>query len=108
MIELIATATALEVEERSDDIKDNYLEFFRDFLTKVSDIMTLKIIFTDYYSEKDVPGSLLSERPLLLNPVNPFQNVFEVADEVYLKSLEVGAKETLRRLHLEGGPDAQL
>ena len=105
LIELIAAATALEVEERSDDIKDNYLEFFRDFLTKVSDIMTLKIIFTDYYSEKDVPGSLLSERPLLLNPVNPFQNVFEVADEVYLKSLEVGARETLRRLHLEGGPD---
>ena len=103
LIELIAAATALEVEERSNS--DEYLDFFRNFLTKVSDIMTLKIIFTDHYSEQDVPGSLLSERPLLLNPVNPFQNVFEVADETYLKSLELWARETLRRLHLQGGPD---
>ena len=107
LIELIAAATALEVEERSDSKSEDYLNFFRDFLTKVSKIRTLRIIFTEYYSEKDVPGSLLSEIPLLLNPVNPYQNVFEVADETYLTSLEAGARETLRRLHLEdqGQPD---
>ena len=103
LIELISAATALEIEERSDKKSDDYLEFFRDFLHKLSRITTLRIIFTDYYSEKDVPDTLLSQRPLLLNPVNPYQNVFEVADETYLKSLEEGARETLRRL--EDEPD---
>ena len=49
LIELIAAATALEVEERSNS--DEYLDFFRNFLTKVSDIMTLKIIFTVYHNK---------------------------------------------------------
>lgn len=108
LIELISAATALEVEERGDRKSDDYLEFFRDFLYKVSRITTLRIIFTEYYCEKDVPDTLLSERPLLLNPVNPYQNVFEVADETYLKSLEEGARETLRRLHLEDQDELDL
>ena len=100
LIELIAAAAALQIEERGNIKSDKYLEFFRSFLTKVSNIRTLKVIFTDYYSEKDVPSTLLSERPLLLNPVNPYQNVFEVTDEAYLLFLEAGARETLRRLRL--------
>ena len=105
LIELIAAASALEVEESEKCEKQKYAAVFEHFLIKLSSIMTIKIIFTDHYTEKDVPESLLSERPLVLNPVNPYQNVFEVADEAYLKSLQSGARETLRRLQSEGVMD---
>ena len=49
LIELIVAATALEVEERSNS--DKYLIFFQIFWIKVSDIMTLKIIFTVYHNK---------------------------------------------------------
>merc|ERR1719450_1996333 len=45
------------------------------FLIKVSKIDEVYEIFQDYYDKTEIPNEILRQRPLLMDPVNPFNNL---------------------------------
>ena len=94
-VELIAVSAATEIEE--SDVTFKYLTAFNRFLLKMSNLMSLRIIFEDFYAKEYVPTDILGMTPLLLNPVNPFQNMFEVTDCKYLASMAAAARTSLGR-----------
>jgi len=47
----------------------------KDFLIKVSKIDEVYEIFQDYYDKSEIPSEILNQRPLLMDPVNPFNNL---------------------------------
>ncbi|PIK59862.1 hypothetical protein BSL78_03234 [Apostichopus japonicus] len=70
-------AWAAEEEERrgSRDI----LQGFRRFLTMVKQSHNLNIVWTRYYRRTDIPADILHQRPLLLDPTNPYNNMLQGA-----------------------------
>jgi len=44
-------------------------------MSLLSRFHSLRVVWSNYYSKDDVPAALLHERPLLLDPTNPFVNV---------------------------------
>ena len=58
----------------------------------------LVIIFLDFYTLQDIPASLMKQIPVLLNPNNPFQNMFECVDSVFVDTITSAAKTTLKKL----------
>ena len=102
-IELLACKAALSVEEEKVSSEDTkYYSSFVKFLLMVKDMKDLRIVFEDLYTKDSVPDYVLEESPLLLNPVNPFQNMFEVVDDHFMETMSQAASETLLRLHSEG------
>ena len=99
-IELIAVKAALDVEPTAT-YENRYEKCFKRFLELIMDVRNLRIIFNGSYREEEVPQSVLDQHPLLLNPVNPFQNLFaEVTSPHYLDVISVAARETLARFGL--------
>ena len=94
-VELIAVSAATEIED--SDVTLKYFTAFNRFLLKMSNLMSLRIIFEDFYAKEYVPTDILGMTPLLLNPVNPFQNMFEVTDSRYLASMAAAARTSLGR-----------
>ena len=76
---------------------------FRQFLKMVEDIGQQQIVFTyseDFYSRSDTPDDILQQKPLILDPSNPYLNVmsdFHGRDSVQQLFSDC-AKETLKRL----------
>ena len=76
---------------------------FRRFLKMVEDIGQQQIVFTyseDFYSKSDTPDEILKQKPLILDPSNPYHNVmadFRNRDSVQQLFSDC-AKETLKRL----------
>ena len=98
--ELVATTAALIEEERAERQGDSVsiTRAFKRFLLMIINMKSLEIIFTDNYSLEEIPGDLMAERPLLLNPVNPFQNVFEVCEEDFILTMSGAASVTLSKM----------
>merc|ERR1712126_413007 len=48
---------------------------FSRFLEKVAKLKESNIVFTDYYNQNEVPNRIMMEIPLLLDPVNPYNNL---------------------------------
>merc|ERR1719488_170109 len=40
----------------------------------------LRVVWTNFYSQQDVWAPLMTQRPLLMDPVNPFRNVADPQD----------------------------
>ncbi|XP_071847667.1 2'-5'-oligoadenylate synthase-like protein 2 [Apostichopus japonicus] len=89
-------AWAAEEEERrgSRDI----LQGFRRFLTMVKQSHNLNIVWTRYYRRTDIPADILHQRPLLLDPTNPYNNMLQGALGDNLRQMSTYATETLSRL----------
>merc|ERR1719414_2843182 len=73
IIELLAVKAALD-EENNDTNPFAPNAFYR-FLEKVHNIDKTNIIFTDYYNEAEIPTEILGQTPLLMDPVNPYNNL---------------------------------
>ncbi|XP_071847668.1 2'-5'-oligoadenylate synthase 1A-like [Apostichopus japonicus] len=89
-------AWAAEEEERrgSRDI----LQGFRRFLTMIKQSHNLNIVWTRYYRRTDIPADILHQRPLLLDPTNPYNNMLQGALGDNLRQMSAYATETLSRL----------
>jgi hypothetical protein len=74
LIEIMAIEAAQrELDEHPSNASlENVLRTFLKGLTVPN---TLKVIISDKYKEKDIPDYILRWRPLLMDPVNPYNNV---------------------------------
>merc|ERR1719242_2696297 len=75
IMELLATKAALE--EENNDVSPSHWNAFKRFLEKVEGIKKVNIVFPDYYEENEIPTEIRSQRPLLLDPVNPYNNLLK-------------------------------
>ena len=104
--ELVATKAALVEEEiaKRRGINVCISQAFKRFLLMMINMRNLEIIFTDNYSIEEIPGDLVAESPLLLNPVNQFQNMFEVCEEEFTITMSAAASVTLSRMRCSPTP----
>ena len=73
LVELIMCHVA--TRELSEQSEASLLRVFNGFLELLSEPQKLCIIFTDIYSQSAVPDKLRHERPLVVDPANPYLNV---------------------------------
>ena len=105
-IELVACKAAMDVETENVTSKEtSYFCSFVKFLLMVKNIKELSVVFEDLYTRDSVPDYVLEQKPLLLNPVNPFQNMFEVVDDSFMETMSHAANVTLSRLQSEEAHD---
>ena len=84
LVELIAVKSAIETESSSTSF-DRFRTAFESFLEKMINLKSLSIVFEDLYKVSEVPSDILKEIPLVLNPVNQYQNVMEVAEDNFVE-----------------------
>lgn len=87
---------AAEEEERQGS--QDVLQGFRRFLQMVQNSSGLNIVWKKYYKKKDIPSDILRQRPLLLDPTNPYNNMLEGGNGDYLREMSQFARVTLLRL----------
>jgi len=105
-MELLACKAASDVEtENVESEGTSYFCSFVKFLLMVKNMKELCVVFEDLYTRDSVPDYVLEEKPLLLNPVNPFQNMFEVVDDSFMETMSHAANVTLSRLQSEEAQD---
>ena len=117
--ELLGIAAGRNEEEFKNKLglKPSVSRAFRQFLKMVEDIGQQQIVFTfseDFYSRSDTPDDLLKQKPLILDPSNPYINLisnFHGRGSVQ-KLFSNCAKESLERLdnaerQIEMGNDLQ-
>jgi len=73
IMELLAVKAGLE--EETNNSYPTIWKAFKRFLIKVSKIDEVYEIFQEYYDKTEIPCEILSQRPLLMDPVNPFNNL---------------------------------
>jgi len=73
IMELLATKAGLE--EENNNSNPTLWNALKRFLIKVSKIDEVYEIFQDYYDKTEIPNEILRQRPLLMDPVNPFNNL---------------------------------
>ena len=75
LIELIAIKLAND-EERDNPNDSSIMKVFQNFLMALADVNRLSIILSDcYYEQSLVPDFMQQQRPLIMDPVNPYNNV---------------------------------
>jgi len=94
-VELIAVKSAVDEEELNSM---DYNRAFKRFLRNMVGIETLRIIFLDFYRRNEIPSSIENQSPLLINPINPFQNLFECVDGDFKTIMKNAAKVTLEKI----------
>ena len=96
-----------EQQEGEEDVNPHpsILRAFRLFLKMVANIGQQRVIFSysdDFYSEYDTPDDILKQKPLILDPSNPYNNVmagFSGRNSTVIQNIfSDGAKESLKRL----------
>ncbi|KAJ8024748.1 Inactive 2'-5' oligoadenylate synthetase 1C [Holothuria leucospilota] len=76
------------------------VEGFRRFLQLFESSDSLKIFWTNFYRKEDVPKRKWTERPLLLDPCNPYNNFLDTKyNASKIAQMESYAQETLTRLN---------
>lgn len=91
-------AWAAEKEGSSQDI----LSGFRYLLTMIINLDGMCVYWTEYYSVTEIPSSILSHRPLLLDPCNPYNNFMTLQNnEQYFQQMRKYARKTLQRIDEE-------
>merc|ERR1719150_636543 len=73
IMELLATNAGLE--EENNNASPSVGKAFTRFLQKVHTIDKTSIIFNDYYNKTEIPKEILGQTPLLMDPVNPYNNL---------------------------------
>ena len=73
VFELLAIGTAKEELEKT--AFPHHKKTFVKFLQKVQNLRSQTTVFEEYYTALDVPLNIRNQRPLVLDPVNPTNNV---------------------------------
>ena len=94
-VELVAARSAMDEEGLGCF---DYNRAFERFLCNMVKLEDLRIMFLDFYSREDIPSSLVDQEPLLINPINPFQNLFECVDSDFKTIMRSAAQVTLDKL----------
>ena len=76
IFELLGTKAAMEEEQKHDN--PSLSRAFKNFLTMVRNIRHLSITFNDYFDQSQIPSELMQQRPYLIDPVNPYNNMLDV------------------------------
>lgn len=63
------------MEEENNSSNPCLEQAFTRFLEKLENLKKVSIVFTDYYDRNEVPTRIMMETPLLMDPVNPFNNL---------------------------------
>jgi len=71
MIELIGIHAA-KIHEARGELSS--LEGFKTFLQLMSNFETISVKFCDFYFEHEIPWNVKDQHPLVLDPVNPYNN----------------------------------
>ena len=108
IFELIAVQAALEEEEEAKRSRSTstYVGALRRFWQKIQGIRQSRVIFTDNFHESDIPPEIRRQTPLLINPVNRYQNQLdsEVVPPEFFKTFADCASNSLARLSASQGP----
>ena len=108
IIKLIAVKAALEEEKeeaRRGRSEPTFVGALKKFLEKVKNLRRERIVFTDHFREADIPPEVRSQTPLLINPVNRYQNLLEQASSEFLDTFTKCANQSLIRLTSLMGPN---
>lgn len=82
IVELLATKSALEEEDynkgaairgKGPSIKNA----FQMFLKKAQYLSKIEVVFEDYYKRSEIPHEIIRDRPFLMDPVNPYNNLLD-------------------------------
>jgi len=73
IMELLATKAGLE--EINNSSYPSVRNAFKRFLIILRNINDANVVFYSYYYKSDVPMEVLRQRPLLLDPTNPYNNL---------------------------------
>ena len=49
---------------------------------QVKNIGSTHVVFDEFYQNSDVPKNILSQKPLLMDPVNPYNNLLKLKANV--------------------------
>ena len=95
LVELIMCDVA--TRELSEQSEASLVRVFKVFLELLSQPQTLCIIFTDMNSESAVPPEIRRERPLVVDPANPYLNVAKQMNWEPIRSLALETLAVLKR-----------
>jgi len=73
IMELLATKAGQE--EIDDSINPSLGNAFKRFLVILRNISDANVIFLNYYDKSEIPTEVLRQKPLLLDPTNPYNNL---------------------------------
>ena len=102
--ELLGVVAGQE-EEQSNSNRPSILRAFRLFLRRVETINQQEVIFTDFYDKTKIPDYIAEQRPLLMDPTNPFHNLMVNFDSSAQQLFSQYARESLNRLETVDFPD---
>ena len=95
ILECLAVKAGQEEEQAATNDKLSLLRAFRRFLISLTKNQQIAVMFFQYYDQNRVP---MPERPYVIDPSNPYNNLLaDVADD-FLPTLTKYAAETLKRL----------
>ena len=93
---------AIEAAKRSNNDMRKGLE---NALILIRDFQKIYITRSPFYSKERIPERLLNQRPLLINPSDPHENLLDDKGHKSFRKLAVFAKETLKTLSQHSGSD---
>merc|ERR1719411_895344 len=100
IVESLAIKAAMDEENEKSD--PSLAKAFERFLKNCCYIRGQEIVFEEYYVTKDIPSEIRRQRPLLMDPVNQYNNLLDVKRNPNLAKLfdvfEVAAGNVLRMI----------
>jgi hypothetical protein len=98
LIELIGIYAGRKEEQTG---RRSLLEGFKSFLQLMTNFRKIEIVFLENYGRHEIPWDVQAQRPLVLDPANPFNNFakFKRNNDLIIRKFEVFSKETLCRLN---------
>merc|ERR550539_944236 len=87
-MELLAIQAALQEQEYNSN--PSIANAFKRFLEMIRNLQKQCVLFHEtvaYYKKSDIPKDILEQRPLLLDPTNPFNNLLDIRRNSTLKDL---------------------
>jgi len=88
IMELLACQAAIQRQENYTN--PSIANAFIAFLEMVCNLQKQNVVFHEtmaYYKKSDIPKDILEQRPMLMDPVNPFNNLLDIRRNSTLKDL---------------------
>jgi len=90
IFELLATKAALMEETKNKP--GSIYNGFKTYLELIYNIKKQDIVFEDYYKRSEIPVDIQTQRPLLMDPTNPYNNLLESKKDNLNKLFDVFTK----------------
>jgi hypothetical protein len=95
IVEYLAVKAGQEEEYAAVNNTRSMLRAFRRFLNRLVNCDQISIIFSNFYHRDSVP---IPNKPYLIDPTNPYNNLFGNIPPDFLPTMAKSSKETLQRL----------